>query len=201
MHSRIVRIAMLATFPLLSVVYGAVLDTFAFSLIPADGNVSGPPGSTVGWGYSLTNQSVTNWLVTTGLNADSFVFGTATALFDFPDLAPGTTASQSFNPTSGVGLYELMWDASAPADFANFGNFTLSAEWWSGDPLNGGAFIQAAPDSSQAYFAGVSENVVPEPSTFTPLVTITLVILFRLCSIPIHRTIQSAPSIRPAKTI
>ncbi|HYR88897.1 MAG TPA: hypothetical protein VE422_32780, partial [Terriglobia bacterium] len=63
-------------------------DPFTFSLLPAGGTVSGTPGSTVGWGYTVANLS-TNWLLTTNLSADLFLNGTPNALFDFPILAPG----------------------------------------------------------------------------------------------------------------
>ena len=35
-------------------------DTFAFNTIPSGGVISGPAGSTIGWGYSITNSSVTS---------------------------------------------------------------------------------------------------------------------------------------------
>ena len=65
-------------------------DPFTFSMLPGDGNISGTSGSTIGWGYTITNLS-TNWLLTTNLSADLFLNGTANALFDFPILAPGAT--------------------------------------------------------------------------------------------------------------
>src|SRR5262249_62104 len=134
----------------------AAADLYTFALLPNDGDVSGIAGSTVGWGYSITNESTTDWLVTTDLNADLFLFGTPDLIFDFPDLAPLATVSAPFDPNSGVGLYEFTWDPAAPPDFANFGTFTLSAEWWNGDPLNGGHFLSAASDENAPYFASVA---------------------------------------------
>ena len=154
--------------------------TYTFDLLPTNGMVAGPPGSTVGWGYSITNQSTTDWLVTTALNSDPFLFGTSTLLFDFPDLAPGTTAIEPFDVTAGTGVYQLIWDPTAPLEFANFGTFTLSAEWWTGDPLNGGVFLQDALDTAQAYFASVSEtSAVPEPSTIVLVSSIFMLISYR----------------------
>jgi hypothetical protein len=171
MNSR--RLAGRAVLWLTIVASGAIVPSSAraseiltFDLVPTDGIVTGPPGSTVGWGYSLTNQSASDWLVTTALNSDLFLFGTPALLFDFPDLAPGSTVFLPFDEALGTGLYQLTWDLSTPDDFANFGRFTLSAQWWNGDPLNGGIFVKDAPDSVQAYFAVVSETAtVPEPST------------------------------------
>src|SRR5947209_3345811 len=65
-------------------------DVYDFALLPADGVISGDAGSTIGWGYSLTNRSSDKWLVTTGLSADPFIASQSKSLFDFPDLAPGT---------------------------------------------------------------------------------------------------------------
>ena len=64
-------------------------DTITFTLLPSNGNVSGPPGSLVGWGYSLTNTDLFNWFVSGNLNSDWLLNGTPAVLFEFPILAPG----------------------------------------------------------------------------------------------------------------
>jgi hypothetical protein len=81
-------------------------DVYTFSTIPGTGNISGAPGATIGWGYSITNESTTDWLLATNLNADSFAFGTPTLLFDFPEIAPGATVTEVFDPIGLTGLYE-----------------------------------------------------------------------------------------------
>jgi hypothetical protein len=40
-----------------------------------------------------------------------------TLLFDFPDLGPGATVTEPFDPVNGIGIYELQWDPSAPVGF------------------------------------------------------------------------------------
>jgi hypothetical protein len=151
----------------LAVIQPASADVI-FTLLPANGNVFGPPGSLVGWGYSLQNTDAANWFMSTGLNSDSFANGTPTLLFDFPILGPGGIATQAFDPLNSLGLFQLQWDVSAPVGFVNSGTFVLSGELWDGDPLNGGSFIAAAPDVGAAYSAGVTSptGVVPEPSSF-----------------------------------
>lgn len=144
-------------------------DMVSFSLLPSDGNVSGPAGSVVGWGYSLTNESASDWFMATDLNADAFSNGIPTVLFDFPILAPGQTVTEAFNSINSIGLYELAWNVSAPAGYVNSGNFVLSGQWWNGDPLSSGNFIAAAPDISLSYSATVSVSSVPEPSSFSLL--------------------------------
>ena len=139
-----------------------------FNRLPSDGNISGPPGSLIGWGYSLSNTDPSNWFMATDLNSDSFSNGTPTLLFDFPILAPGGLVSEAFDPLNSIGLFQLQWDVSAPVGFVNSGNFVLSGQWWDGDPLNGGNFIADAPDISLPYSATVTAptGTVPEPSSF-----------------------------------
>jgi hypothetical protein len=144
-------------------------DSFTFATIPASGDVSGPAGSTVGWGYSLANDSSTLWLSTTEIDAGLFQFGTPVSLFDFPILAPGATVTVSFDLAQGTGLYQLTWDPSAPAGFINSGSFDVTADWYDGDPLNGGLFT-STQDQATPYSATVtSVSAVPEPSTLVLL--------------------------------
>jgi hypothetical protein len=154
--------------------------TYSFSVVPTGGTVQGPAGSTVGWGYSITNNDTTDWLVTTDLTAGTFTNGTPDpSLFDFPDIAPGATVTVPYDPTTGAGLFGLTWNANAPIGFTDSGLFTLSAEWWSGDPLAGGSFLQAAADETAAYSATVSAPVIsglPEPGPAGPLVLVLTIV-------------------------
>src|SRR6516164_6075353 len=97
-----------------SIIPVTAADTYTFDLLPADGNIAGSPGSTIGWGYALQNQSSSLWLVTTGLASGTFMNGTPNLLFDFPDLAPGASVTVPFNASTSAGLLELTWDASSP---------------------------------------------------------------------------------------
>lgn len=116
-----------------------------------------------GWGYSLTNQSDSLWLMATDLTAGSFQFADPALLFDFPILAPGQSATVAYDPLIPAGLYQITWHADAPPGFVNAGNFIVAIEWWTGDPLAGGSFVSTAPGLSQPY--SVSASAVPEPST------------------------------------
>jgi hypothetical protein len=162
-------INLLAGLLLVCMVSPLAAESIVLTTLPMNGNVTGIAGSTVGWGYSITNNSDTDWFVPTALNPDSsFSNGTPTLLFDFPDLAPDTAASEIFDPVNDIGLYEFVWEASAPEGFINSGNFVLSGEWWDGDPLNGGNFIADAIDTSTAYSASVGSiatGSTPEPSS------------------------------------
>jgi hypothetical protein len=153
-------------------------DVYTFTTIPSDGNIFGAPGSTIGWGYSVTNESTTSWLLATKLGADSFEYGTPTPLFDFPEVAPGATVTESFDPIGLTGLYQDVLNAGTPKASMDSGNFVLSAQWFNGDPFNGGTFIANAIDTSAAYSASVtSTNTVPEPGSAF-LVTVGVLAIF-----------------------
>ncbi|SPQ02049.1 conserved exported hypothetical protein [Candidatus Sulfobium mesophilum] len=151
----------IATFSTISTGHAdLIIDGWSFATIPESGNIAGPPGSTIGWGYTISNDDPDNWLVLIGLNADIFQQGATALIFDFPIVAPGSLLSVPYDGFNG--LYQLTWDLSAPIGFVNSGTFTLSAEYWNGDPLTGGTFIESAQDRSSPYKA----TVIPEPSTF-----------------------------------
>src|SRR4051794_28174671 len=98
-------------------------DIYTFSLLPNSGRITGAPNETVGWGYSIENQSSSLWLVPSGLAPGSFQFGTPELLFDFPILAPGSHVNVPFNAAALTGLLALTWDASAPGGAVESGNF------------------------------------------------------------------------------
>ena len=155
----------------------ASADIYSFTVLPND--VAGTAGSTVGWGYTISNQSLTSWLVITTLNAGAFDHGTPNSLFDFPDIAPGASVTVGFDAAGLAGIYELTWDTSAPAGFVNSGFFDLSAQWWDGDPLAGGNFLSSALDESAAYSATVlGPASVPEPLTAPLLSFVVVLVLF-----------------------
>lgn len=154
---------------LLAVSFAPAADanSFAFTTLPLTGNVVAAPGETVGWGYVLANDSADEWLITIGLATDPFLNGTPNLIFDFPFLAPSSSLNRPYDSSLPAGLFEFTWDLSAPSGFANLGVFRLNAEWWDGDPLNGGAFLRSAPDVFLNYSVavGATDTTVPEPTT------------------------------------
>jgi hypothetical protein len=153
-------------------------DSITFGLLPLGGNVAGSAGSLVGWGYSISNQSASDWFLATNLNSDSFSDGMPTLLFDFPEVAPGTAVTEAFDAVNSIGLYELQWDPSAPAGFVNSGDFTLSGQWYDGDPFSGGNLINDAPDTLAPYAAGVASSVTtPEPAGFSLIAIGALIVV------------------------
>jgi len=171
----------------LFVTASAFADDITLTLIPANGNVSEHPGSTVGWGYTITNNTA-EWIQTTNVSADSFQHGTPDAtIFDFPAVAPDgsvtlgfslvATASCAFPP---CGFYEVTWDSAAPIGFVNNGTFTMSSDFYSAQPGTPGAMnLGPAPNASAAYSATVN-GVVPETSSLFLLISGLGVLAFRV---------------------
>ncbi len=171
----------------LSIVLSALLlygtaahaGSFTFSLLPGSGAIAGAPGSTIGWGYTITNQSAVEWLVLTSLSADPFLHATPDAsLFLFPILAPSASLTVPYSASGFQGLFQIGWDVTAPVGFTNSGLFLLGGEFWDADPFSGGAFVALATDQSAAYSATVTA-AVPEPSGLL-LTGIGALCLFRL---------------------
>ncbi len=172
----------------LSALPALAADVYSFNVLGPE-NVTVAAGPTVtGWGYTIQNQSSTDWLVTTGLSAGAFQYATPDLIFDFPDLAPGSTVSVPYDPVMQAGLYQILWDQNAPTDFVNSGTFTLNAQWWSGAPGNGGSFISSAPDASQPYAA----TITPEPATAT-LIALSLLLFGGIGSLRARRKPSFSP--------
>lgn len=150
------------------------IPDWTFSTLPLDGAVSGEVGSTIGWGYTISNLDETNWLALSTLDSDLFQFGTPDAsVFDYPILAPGASVSV---PYDGLfGLFQLTWDLDAPVGFVNSGLFTAGADWYDGDPFGGGLFLDTAGQRSTPYSATATAMAasasVPEPSTLLLMVS------------------------------
>jgi len=144
-------------------------SSFTLSLLPAGGAIAGAPGSTIGWGYTIVNNSVTDWLMLTSLSADPFLHASADAsLFLFPVLAPGASQTVSYNASALQGLFQITWDVAAPVGFTNAGLFQIGGEFWDGDPFAGGNFLASAVTQSAAYTATVTS---PVPGASTLLLT------------------------------
>jgi hypothetical protein len=146
-------------------------DIITFTVLPPD--VSGAAGTTVGWGYSITNDSSTDYLDLSDIDASVFQYGdpdSSPFLFSFPGLAPGATFTQSYDPLDDLGLFQLTWDSDAPAGFTNTGTFGLYGAFCDpSDPfcVEDGD-VQGSDLAFSAYSATVSPSgavTVPEPST------------------------------------
>lgn len=140
--------------------------SFGFSLEPVSGNITGSPGSTIGWGYDVTNNT-SDFLLLSAVNSlVSFdpKFGPEALLGVAagnppPLLAPGTSQKVFFNLSpldlsKQTGLFELMLSPSAPLGTLT-GIFDLTGDFFDAD-FN--------PIEQVDEFANYSATV-PEPST------------------------------------
>jgi len=151
-------------------------DAVDLSLIPPSGVIEGSPGSVIGWGYSITNNTA-DWLLATNLDAGLFPLDvTPLNIFDFPEIAPGATVSESFStavtaacPGPPCGLYELTLGAVTPGDSFS-GAFDISVDRYDNDPFNGGNFLGSAPDLTADF--NVIYTATPEPGTLLSVATV-----------------------------
>jgi len=148
-------------------------DSLTFTVIPPD--VSGPAGTTVGWGFSITNTSTSaDYLDISGIDSDLFLSTDGipdASIFPFANLAPGQTATQLYDPVDQLGLFQFTWNADVPIGTTETGDFTLYGAFC--DPS---VDIYCAEDgsvpsnalASAAYSATVSPSgvaTVPEPGS------------------------------------
>ncbi len=125
-------------------------DSLTFTVIPPD--VSGPAGTTVGWGFSVTNLSTSDYLDISGIDSDLFLATDGTpdaSIFPFPNLAPGQTATQLYDPVAQLGLFQFTWNSGLPIGTTESGQFQLL-----------GAFCDPAVDQFCAEDGSVSSVVL-----------------------------------------
>jgi hypothetical protein len=106
-------------------------DSFSFTIVPNSSDVLATPGSTVGWGYSITNNSTSDYLELTDIAATVSLTEDGapdTNIFDLPILGPGpgSTITEDYDPIAYVGLLQFTWSPD-PAENPVTGNVTLSA--------------------------------------------------------------------------
>jgi hypothetical protein len=173
----------------------ASANSYTFSALPGSGNSSVGPGSTIGWGYSITNNSSTDWLVITGLSAGSNPNVSANPyFFDYPSIAPGSSRvvpynpfspygyafmsangfshpvsnapfNSALNPFNALGLYQATFGPHTPVGTVYSGNFVLNAVWFGGDPDTNPNAQFLSNANSSS--ASYSTVVTPEPASLT----------------------------------
>ena len=149
---------------LIAGVHSADALDWSFSALPDNGVVSGVAGSTIGWGYTITNNDPSLWLVTAGLIPNGFANGTPNIIFDMPSIAPQQSMTINYDGTNG--LCQFTWDVGTPVGTTNNGNFSLYAFYSAtayGDMVEGGTLL----NKTAPFTATVSAAVAPEPSSAT----------------------------------
>jgi hypothetical protein len=161
------RTSYLAAFGLLTACLVANADSVTLQLDPLSGTVSGSPGDTVGWGYTLDNNTgdylVVSYSAFCESGQDPLFTSCAPALgassymdflslpANFTEITPGGTASAAFDPTttSGVGEYSIDPLITSGSDS---GSITVIYDLFNGDPTNGGSQVCANPTTGVCDF-------------------------------------------------
>jgi hypothetical protein len=159
-----------------TVVASALMASPLLTLTPG-GLLSGTPGSTVGWGFTLTNDL--NWIevaqaqfcLDSPLNNPCF-----NASAHFVDIisnppndvivGPSGSVSQPYAPLSFMGLGSFLIAPGALAGSSVVGNILLTYNEFDGDPNANGNQIGFNEAISAAARVTATAGTVPEPATW-----------------------------------
>jgi len=164
------------------------------SLDPVDGVVSGSPGDTVGWGFTVTNG--TNWISIDSVsieNETSPLGGTTGGFTSYMDLLggsqngvtpPNQTWTLPFSPGSpGTGVGQYVIDPSTPPGASDSGDFVIFYDEFSDDPNTcGSCFLDTlqlfdSTGNPPAFTIDVAVSTTPEPATATFMLAAIAVLL------------------------
>jgi hypothetical protein len=148
-----------------------------FTLNPVNGQISGTPGSTVGWGFTLTPDS-TFWVSVTSsilLTESNPSLGTYTDFIgalggpvNFATPPAGGNWVLAFNNAASEGVGSFTISAAANPGDQNTGTLRISVEYFSDDPFTCGSCAEGSDDFDLAYSITVApvQTQVPEPATW-----------------------------------
>ncbi|MBL8242467.1 MAG: PEP-CTERM sorting domain-containing protein [Bryobacterales bacterium] len=148
--------------------FAASLPAASLTLTPS--TISGAPGSTIGWNFSLNNDTP-NWIIINNVAPSGFnpALGAFTeyAASNFNVVAPNTVFAENFNGSllQGFGQFEIVPGAII-GDFT-IGSFVVGYDTYSTDPLlDGGAGFITGTNTFVIESARVNVvDGVPEPAT------------------------------------
>lgn len=168
---------LLTAFALLSIPAASANVTLALDPV----TISGTPGQAVGWGFSLTPDSVyyisvSSALVDTETNPGLGFFSDWISLSGGPSsgvLPPGGPAwIQSYDPLAGTGFGEYVIDPGASAGDGNGGLLLLIYSRYSADPnVCGSCFVDTQLINAQfgVNVTSPGPTPVPEPAWTTAI--------------------------------
>jgi hypothetical protein len=160
-------------------------------LNPLDGHLTGAPGDSVGWGFtifgddtlwiSFTGSSLTHTASVAQLYTD--YIGVNGGPTDFA-IGPGGSWTQVFDSSLLTGIGEYLIDPGAPLSSQDTGTIVINYQAYDGDPVVDGNPVGGAAqlflfDSSTPSFTldvQTPPSGVPEPGTFG-----TMAVLFGGC--------------------
>jgi hypothetical protein len=148
----------------------AKADSWSFATIPANGEISGAPGETIGWGFSIAN-STNNFLAVSSIGNgiwSSYVTNiNPLILFPIVDPFDNLTVNYSYNSLGSTGLYEITWTNDAPIgwqerpDINNKWVFIISVDFYTDSDLKN----YVGSDSITVPYLATVTSPVPEPAT------------------------------------
>jgi hypothetical protein len=150
---------------------GPVLPTI--QTLPASGDVAGPPGTAVGWGFTLSYLGPADWVVLNDSNfTGSTVFGSyldyltlPTAPFYVVGPAPESASiTQPWDLSATLGLGEFDINSTVPPGTVIPGDIAVDYSLFSQDP-NDPAFDAGSFVSAGTLDAPVEIMVAPEPGS------------------------------------
>ena len=160
-------------------------DTVTLTLIPANGMISGRPGQTVGWGFTLTND--TDYLLVTAADFCSDVncfnhpsdgsFTDFIAQFNFIVVGPPpekSTVSQPFNASLLTGVGSFLVSPSATPGELIAGLIVLTYDLYSvspNDPNFNPNIDTISTGNLISTDAEVKVSTIPEPGTLLLLLS------------------------------
>ncbi|MFN0169284.1 MAG: PEP-CTERM sorting domain-containing protein [Bryobacteraceae bacterium] len=157
-------------------------------LDPLSGSISGQAGQNIGWGFTLTSLSTTDWISVT---SSALTFETNPSLGTYTDfiglqggpspafaIAPLAAWTEVFDGvTQGIGAYLL--DSGAIPFSQNTGQVLVSFDTYDDDPSNGGQQTGSSSFSVPFSVTVDAPAAVPEPSTLGLAALAVLALAFR----------------------
>jgi hypothetical protein len=145
------------------------------TLSPASGVISGYPGTTIGWGYTITNTDTNDWLELDDFSISPAIpsyLGTFTdfTAFNFIVVGPSSAVSQNFDPVllTGVGSFAIAPNAPTGPQF--FG-IVMEYDLFSVDPTSDDFDpVLDTISTGNQLDAPAGIDVVPEPATWLSMV-------------------------------
>ena len=145
------------------------------TLLPVSGNVAGLPGTVVGWGFTLTFNDPSDWVILTGSAfTGSPVYGTyvdylslATAPLYVAGPAPESSiVQQTWDFSSKLGIGEFDINATAVPGAVIAGNLIVHYSVFSQDPNDPNFNPDTSTVVADATLSAAAQvDVAPEPSS------------------------------------
>ena len=163
---------------LMAAAFASCARADSLTLTPTNGIVGGLPGTTVGWGFTLTDTSPTNWIV---LNDSYFVgsplYGSYTVYVSsqFYVVGPSSILPVSWNQALLAGTGEIDIFATDPV-VVTAGTINVDYSVFSEDP-NSPIFDPGSLVNSGTFSDPVQILVTPEPATAILLLGAALLVV------------------------